>query len=72
MSANSASPELITLVFCAVGQRLTVCAPRAQTPPTCGSPSAKAPSKVSVHKGTNSHSLISPREVMDRPGLKDQ
>eukprot|EP00969_Alexandrium_andersonii_P201821 8916894-Alexandrium_andersonii.AAC.1 len=31
--ANSASPKLSAMVFCAVGQRLIVRAPRAQIPP---------------------------------------
>eukprot|EP00969_Alexandrium_andersonii_P249809 11040272-Alexandrium_andersonii.AAC.1 len=33
MPANSASPELSAIVFCVVGQCLTACAPRVQTPP---------------------------------------
>eukprot|EP00969_Alexandrium_andersonii_P238897 10545958-Alexandrium_andersonii.AAC.1 len=33
MAANSASPDLSAIVFCVVGQCLTVCTPRMQTPP---------------------------------------
>eukprot|EP00969_Alexandrium_andersonii_P280961 12421778-Alexandrium_andersonii.AAC.1 len=45
MPASSAAPELSAMVFCVGDQRVVVCAPRTQTPPARGPPSAETAGK---------------------------